>query len=79
MQICFGNFEEDEHMVLQLVQQAGNIAWLHCALSLSDWALMLSMPYSWAVKIQVGITAAVTYALVSILRNKSWDLKWGFE
>lgn len=65
--------------MLQLVQQAGNIAWLHCALSLSDWALMLSMPYSWAIKVQVGVTAAVTYALVCILRNNSWDMKWGFE
>lgn len=63
-------------MLLQLVQQASNIAWLHCALSLSDWGLMLTMPHSWSMKIHVGATAAVSYALVQCLKHKALDTNW---
>lgn len=73
MQVAFGRFEEDGNMLLQLVQQASNIAWLHCALSLSDWALMLSMPYSWSAKVHVGITVLVTYILVRKLQHRTLD------
>lgn len=76
VQVAFGRFEQNGHALQQLVQQASNIAWLHCALSLSDWALMLSLPYSWPAKIQVGATAVVAYALVQHLRSKALDSNW---
>lgn len=69
MQVIFGRFEEDGHGLRLLVQQASNIAWLHCALSLSDWVLMISMPSCLPAKLHVGITTAVTFALVQTLRH----------
>ncbi|KAL3148833.1 hypothetical protein ABBQ32_001711 [Trebouxia sp. C0010 RCD-2024] len=75
-QVAFGRFEHDGQMLQQLVQQASNIAWLHCALSLSDWGLMLTMPYAWSVKTQVGATAIVAFALVQCLKHKALDTSW---
>ncbi|DBA74283.1 TPA: hypothetical protein ACH3X1_011064 [Trebouxia sp. C0004] len=76
MQVMFGRFERDGKGVLLLMQQASNIAWLHCALSLSDWALMLSLPYSGSSKFHVGVTAAVTFALVQTLRHTVLNTNW---
>ena len=78
-QVIFGSFEEDGKGVLLLMQQASNIAWLHCALSLSDWALMLSLPYSGSAKLHAGITAAVTFALVQTLRHTASNTDWLFR
>lgn len=79
MQVTFGRFEEDGKGVLLLMQQASNIAWLHCALSLSDWALMLSLPCSGSAKFHVGVTAAVTFALVQTLRHTASNTDWLFR
>ncbi len=79
MQVTFGRFEEDGKGVILLMQQASNIAWLHCALLLSDWALMLSLPYSWSAKLHVGVTAGVTFALVQTLRHTASNTDWLFR
>lgn len=79
MQVTFGRFEEDGKGVLLLVQQASNIAWLHCALSLLDWALMLSLPYSGSAKLHVGATAAITFVLVQTLRHTASNTDWLFR
>lgn len=76
MQVAFGKFEQDGHMLLQLVQQASNIAWLHCALSLSDWGLMLTMPCAWSVKMQVGVSAIVAYFMVICVKHQALDTNW---
>lgn len=75
-QVAFGKFEQDGHMLLQLVQQASNIAWLHCALSLSDWGLMLTMPCAWSVKMQVGVSAIVAYFMVICVKHQALDTNW---
>ena len=76
LQVAFGKFEKDGQVLIQLVGQASNIAWLHCALALSDWALMLTMPYSQSMKLQAGMTAGVAYALVQCLKHKALDTDW---
>lgn len=76
MQVAFGAFDEGNEVIQQLVQQAGNIAWLHCALSLVEWVLMLSTPCAWPAKLQVGTIAVVTNALVLAVRHKALRTDW---
>ena len=70
MQVAFGTFD-DKNVFVQLVQQAGNIAWLHCALSLLEWILMLSTPGGWSAKLHVGLTVAITNFVVLAIRHKA--------
>ena len=76
VQVAFGKFEHNGHVLLQLVQQASNIAWLHCALSLSDWGLMLTMPYAWSVKMHVGASAIIAYVMVICVKHQALDTDW---
>lgn len=76
MQVAFGSFDAKNEMIQQLVQQAANIAWLHCALAIVEWVLMLSVACAWSAKLQVGLVALATNALVLSIRHKALQSDW---
>ena len=76
MQVAFGTFDARNDIILQLVQQAGNIAWLNCALSLLEWFLMLSTPGVWPAKLHMGVIVVITNFLVLCIRHKALQTDW---